>query len=218
MKFHPIEFSLQRTEMTENKRFAAAAERNQGPIIQVLREHLPEQGLVLEIASGTGQHCVAFAKAFPKLRWQPSDPDLSARCSIEAWIHEQHCDNVLLPLDLDAHDEDWGLERVDAMVCINMIHISPWSACLGMFRGASRLLSEGGLLYLYGPYRVHGQHTAPSNEAFDASLQQRDPAWGVRDIQDVQQAGLACGFVLRQVVEMPANNKSLLFRRQSGEA
>jgi SAM-dependent methyltransferase len=196
---------------TDARRFAPAAARNREPILDVLRAHLPASGTALEIASGSGEHAVAFAAAFPTLVWQPSDPDPANRASIAAWIAAAGTPNLLPPIDLDATAEIWPLATADAVVCINMIHIAPWAACLGLLRGAARLLAPGGLLYLYGPFKRDGAHTAPSNAAFDESLRARDPAWGVRDLDEVREA--AEGFAPPTVVAMPANNLSVLFRR-----
>lgn len=193
------------------RRFAPAAARNREPILAVLRGHLPASGTALEIASGSGEHAVAFAAAFPSLVWQPSDPDPANRASIAAWIAAEGSPNLLPPVDLDATAEIWPLATADAVLCINMIHIAPWAACIGLLRGAARLLAPGGLLYLYGPFKRDGAHTAPSNAAFDESLRARDPAWGVRDLDEVSEA--AEGFVPPTVVAMPANNLSVLFRR-----
>jgi cyclopropane fatty-acyl-phospholipid synthase-like methyltransferase len=199
------------------RRTAPAAERNKQPIADVLRRALAplleKGGTVLEIASGTGQHVVHLASAMPTLRFVPSDPDPSARASIEAWRGESGLANVEAPLDLDVRTTPWPLERADAIVCINMIHISPWSACEGLMRGAARLLPSGGVLYLYGPFVCEGQHTAPSNAAFDENLRARDPSWGVRDRADVGREARSQGFVLEETVPMPANNLSLIFRR-----
>jgi SAM-dependent methyltransferase len=193
------------------RRFAPAAARNREPILDVLRAHLPASGTALEIASGSGEHAVAFAAAFPTLVWQPSDPDPANRESIAAWIAAAGAPNLLPPIDLDTTGEVWPLATADAVVCINMIHIAPWDACLGLMRGAARLLAPGGLLYLYGPFMRDGAHTAPSNAAFDESLRARDPAWGVRDLGEVSEA--AQGFARPAVIAMPANNLSVLFRR-----
>lgn len=193
------------------RRQAPAVARNREPILAVLRDHLPASGTALEIASGSGEHAVAFAAAFPGMIWQPSDPDPANRASIAAWIASDGGPNLLPPLALDATAEIWPLATADAVLCINMIHIAPWAACLGLLRGAARLLSPGGLLYLYGPFKRDGAHTAPSNAAFDESLRARDPAWGVRDLGDVIAA--AEGFASPTVVAMPANNLSVLFRR-----
>ncbi len=196
----------------EVRRHAPATERNRAPILEVLRRVLPPQGLVLEVASGTGQHAVAFAQALPGLTWQPSDPDPGLRASTRAWGVSVGVPNLRDPLDLDAAAADWPIERADAVVCINMIHIAPWTAALGLFAGAARLLPAGAPLLLYGPFRRDGRHTAPSNAEFDASLKARNPAWGVRDLGEVERA--ATGFTLAEVVEMPANNLTVLLRRR----
>jgi cyclopropane fatty-acyl-phospholipid synthase-like methyltransferase len=192
---------------------SAAAERNKNPILEVLQRVLPASGIVLEIASGGGQHVVHFAKGLPALTWQPSDPNADARASIAAWIAAEHLENVRPPLALDASAASWRLGACDAIVCINMIHIAPWTAAEGLFAGAERLLPAGGVLYLYGPYRMHGRQTAPSNETFDASLRAQDPQWGVRNLDDVQALAARHGFVLTETVDMPANNFSVIFRR-----
>jgi len=150
-----------------------SAERNREPILAVLRDVLPASGRVLEIASGTGQHAMCFAGALPGLDWQPSDADADARASIAAWIAHDGLPNVRAPLALDVHQPDWRVDVLDAVVCINMIHISPWSAAQALFAGASRHLVDGGVLYLYGPYKRQGEHTAPSNDAFDRQLRSR---------------------------------------------
>jgi SAM-dependent methyltransferase len=198
---------------TELHRTALAAERNRDPILAVLQRVLPPMGLALEIASGTGQHVVHFAKALPGWTWQPSEPDPQMRDSIAAWVSETGLANVLPPLDLDVSRADWQVERADAVLCINMIHISPWRATEHLLAGCERLLGPGGILFLYGPYRRFGRHTAPSNEAFDESLRQRNPQWGVRDLETVEETANQHGFVLSEVVEMPANNLSLVFVR-----
>ena len=171
---------------------------------------------VLEIASGAGEHAVFFARAMPGVSWQPSDPDAEARASIAAWIAEERLANVAPPLAIDARADVWGVEhqRLDALVAINMIHISPWQTTLGLMAGAARLLRDGGVLVTYGPYMRDGRHTAPSNEAFDASLKARDSRWGVRDLADVERAAHARGLALHETVEMPANNLSLVFEKR----
>lgn len=190
---------------------APATLRNRDPILAVLREALPGSGLVLEVASGTGEHVRHFAEALPALSFQPSDPDAAARASIAAWC--AGLPNVLPPLALDAAATDWPIARAEALLCINMVHISPWAATLGLFAGAARLLPEGAPLYLYGPYRRADVPTAPSNEAFDDSLKARNPAWGLRRLEDVHAVADAAGFAFDRLVEMPANNLSVLFRR-----
>ncbi len=192
------------------KREAPAAQRNREPIREVLARVLPANGTVLEIASGSGEHALWFAQAFPALHWQPSDPDPIARDSISAWRVETGLANLAEPLALDVC-APWPIDRADAILCINMIHISPWEATLALFAGAAALLSPGALLYTYGPYKFDGV-TAPSNEAFDQSLRSRDPRWGVRDVKDL--GATATDFALTEVVVMPANNHSLIFRRK----
>ncbi|KVO99600.1 SAM-dependent methyltransferase [Burkholderia ubonensis] len=192
---------------------APAAERNRGAILDVLRRVLPARGDVLEIASGTGQHVVHFAAGLPGLHWHPSDPDAQARRSIAAWIAQAGLSNVDAPLAFDVRDASWPFAALDAIVCINMIHIAPWACAEALFAGASRVLRPGGVLVLYGPYRREGRHTAPSNAAFDAQLRSRDPSWGVRDLETVVALGLDRGLDCIEVVEMPANNLSVVFRR-----
>jgi SAM-dependent methyltransferase len=197
----------------EPRRSAPHVARNTGPLIERLRALLPSRGLVLEVASGTGEQAVAFARAFAHLVWQPSDSDPAALASIEAWRREAALPNLLAPLPIDAAAERWPLDRCDAILCINMVHISPWAATVGLMRGAGRLLPEGGRLILYGAYRRAGVPTAPSNEAFDSSLEARDPAWGLRDLADVEAEGEGGGLRLETVIEMPANNLLVVFRR-----
>lgn len=188
-----------------------AADRNREPILAVLRETLPSTGLVLEIASGTGQHASFFASQLAGIVWQPSDPSPAARASIASYCED--LTNVRAPLDLDVTRRPWPVEHADAIVNINMIHISPWLACEALMEGAAELLAPGAPLFLYGPFMRGGRHTAPSNEEFDQSLRARDPAWGVRDVDDVAREGARRGLVLERVVEMPANNLSVVFRR-----
>ncbi len=195
------------------RRMAPATERNREPILAVLREALPKAGTVLEIASGTGQHAVHFAAALPNITWQPSDPDATHRESIAAWTAHAGTANVLAPLAIDVRQEPWGIGNVDAIVCINMIHISPWAAAEALFAGAGKRLGVGGVLYLYGPYRRNGAHTAPSNEAFDRQLKVADAEWGVRDMEAVIALAAAQGLTCAEPVPMPANNFSLVFRK-----
>ncbi|MGH1340490.1 MAG: DUF938 domain-containing protein [Nannocystales bacterium] len=190
---------------------APAAERNALPILEVLRERFPSSGLVLEVASGTGQHVATFAAAMPGLRFAPSDRDADALRSIGAWT--EGMDNVAPAVQLDVSSARWPVGTVDAVFCANMIHIAPEEVVGGLMRGASEHVAPGGVLALYGPFRVGGQHTAPSNAAFDASLRSRDPSWGVRDLESVEAMGRAAGFDLEHVQEMPANNKLVFFRR-----
>jgi hypothetical protein len=196
------------------KREAPAAARNREPIAAVLRQVLPASGTVLEVASGTGEHAVYFAGLFPNLLWQPSDPDPKALASIDAWRAEADLPNLLEPVRLDASAEAWPVAVAEAMLCINMVHISPWSATLGLLRGAGRLLAAGAPLVLYGPYRRDRMPTAPSNEAFDESLRARNPEWGLRRLEGVEAEARGHGLRLERVVEMPANNLTLVFRRR----
>ncbi|MFP4893234.1 DUF938 domain-containing protein [Paraburkholderia sp. EG304] len=202
--------------MTDARQYSPSAERNREPILAVLRDALPARGRVLEIASGTGEHAIWFARALPGLDWQPSDADEQARESIAAWTAHAGLANVRAPLALDVHQPDWGVDALDAVVCINMIHISPWSASQALVGGAGRRLVDGGVLYLYGPYRRGGAHTAPSNEAFEQWLKSRDPGWGVRDMEAVVALGDAAGLTCERVVAMPANNFSLVLRKRAG--
>jgi SAM-dependent methyltransferase len=197
--------------MSDLRQVAPATARNREPILAVLDRVLPATAKVLEVASGTGEHAAFFAGARPSWRWTPSDPDPAARASIAAWCGALA--NVAAPLELDASAANWPVDKqsFDALVCINMIHISPWQATLGLMTGASRALKAGGVLYTYGPYRRDGAHTAPSNEAFELWLKERDASFGVRDVADVESAASAQGLALREVVEMPANNLSLVF-------
>ena len=181
--------------------------RNRNAILDVLRGVLPATGLVLEIASGSGEHVVHFAQALPDLTFQPSDPEDAALQSIKAWTQDTGAANVLPPVMLDAAADCWPVATAD------MIHISPWRATEGLFRGASKLLNEGSPLYLYGAYRRAGVVTAPSNEAFDASLKARNPEWGLRDLETVAALARTEGFSAPAVTEMPANNLSVVFRR-----
>lgn len=199
--------------MQDARRHAPATARNRDPILAVLRRHLPGAGTLLEVSAGTGEHAVHFAAAFPGLTWQPTDPDPGARASIAAWAREAKLNNLRPPLALDAAADDWPVGRADAVLCINMIHIAPWAAGLGLLRGAARLLSPGGPLILYGPFRQGGRHTAPSNAAFDAGLRAQDPDWGVRDLETVATEAAALGFGPPEVEPMPANNLMPIFRR-----
>lgn len=199
--------------MTDHRLQAPATLRNRDPIVDVLRGVLPASGLVLEIASGSGQHVIYFAEHFPHLTFQPSDPDAAALQSIPIWTHDAGVTNVLPPVMLDAASSDWPISAADAIICINMIHIAPWHACEGLLRGAGKLLRPGSPLYLYGPYRRADVVTAPSNEAFDAALKSRDAEWGLRDLEAVAKLAAAEGFSAPVITEMPANNLSVVFRR-----
>lgn len=199
----------------KDARESPAAARNAAPILDVLQAHLGQAARVLEIASGTGQHAVAFARALPGVAWTPSDPDPEARASIMAWRSEAAAPNLDPPLALNAADPaTWPNTIFDAVVCINMVHISPWSATEGLIAGATSVLADpGGLLVLYGPYREPETPLAPSNAAFDADLKQRNPDWGLRDRDAVVAEARRHGLILTRRVEMPANNLMLLFRR-----
>ena len=199
--------------MPDARRSAPATLRNRDPITAVLRDVLPEAGVVLEVASGTGEHAIHFARAFPTLRWQPSDPSPDARQSIAAWARAEKLNTVRPPLDLDAASDNWPIANADAIVCINMIHISPWDATVGLMRGAGRLLNSGQPLYLYGPYHRAGHALAPSNAAFDADLRLRDERWGLRDLDTVVACAEDQGLKLASVIAMPANNLSVIFRK-----
>lgn len=199
--------------MNDARRHAPATARNGDAILAVLRDALPPAGMVLEVASGSGEHVVRFARALPDLEWQPSDPDAEARASIAAWVAASALANVRAPLAIDAGAGSWPIDRADAILCINMVHISPWAATTGLMVNAGALLPPGGLLYLYGPYRRGGRHEAASNAAFDADLRARDRAWGVRDLDAVADEASGQRLALTAVVEMPVNNLSVLFRR-----
>jgi SAM-dependent methyltransferase len=194
------------------KRVAAAAERNKTPILDTLRSVLPRSGLVLEVASGTGQHALYFAEELPSLTWQPTDADESALSSIAEYVHDAAMPNLLPPLALRADADEWPVARADAVLCINMIHIAPFGACLGLLRGARRCLASGSPLVLYGPFQIDGNWGADSNAAFDARLRSEDPAWGVRELRDIEQRARELGFELDAVIPRPANNHVVVFR------
>ena len=197
----------------DERRSAPAAARNIAPIIAVLEGWLPTRGTVLEVASGTGEHAIAFARHFPQLDWQPSDANPDALRSIAAWRESQPSANLAEPVALDAGARDWPVERADAIVSINMVHISPWRAALGLLDGAARLLASGSPLILYGPWIEAGVATAPSNLAFDADLRARDAEWGLRTVEDFAAAASERGLALVERRAMPANNLMLLLRR-----
>lgn len=197
-----------------------ATARNRDPILAVLQGILPQSGLVLEIASGYGEHAAYFAPRFPSLIWQSSGREPESRQSISAWIAAvdqsgQGVGNLPPPLDLDVHDDPWPLTAADGMVCINMVHISPWETTQALLAGAGRLLPAGGVLYLYGPYMIDGQHTAQSNQAFDMDLRRRNPEWGVRDLGSVTAEAALHGLLLDRTVDMPSNNLSVIFKKTS---
>lgn len=205
----------QRTHSPDQRVFSPSAARNSAPILEALKRYLPTHGVVLEIGCGTGEHAVCFAEAMPALTWLPSDPDPASRASTASWIMFKGLNNVLAPLDVDTRSAEWGVEGLapfDAMVSINMIHIAPWAATIGLFSGAGRLLRSGGLLLLYGPFMHNGAHNAPSNAAFDESLKARNRSWGLRDIAEIEGVAGAAGLRLDETVDLPANNKLLVFR------
>jgi hypothetical protein len=196
---------------------APSAQRNRDPILDVLRHCLPDTGLILEVASGSGEHAVHFARHLPQLDWQPSERDPNQLVSINTYVAESALSNLRPPLVVDTLRNDWhaklGVDQVAGVVCINMVHISDWSAVVGLLDGAAALLQKGAPLYLYGPYRRRDRATAPTNEEFDASLKQRNSAWGLREVEAVERAAGSCGFGPAVVTEMPANNLSLVFKR-----
>jgi len=201
------------SDTADPRLYHAAVARNREPILAVLERVLAPRALVLEIASGSGEHAAYFAQALPAIQFQPTDTDPRALASIAAHRVAAGVPNLLPPLVLDVMAEPWPVERADAILCINMIHISPWAASQALMDGAARVLPPGGVLYLYGPYRINGRHTAPSNEEFDAYLRAQNPQWGVRDLAEVTELAKRNGFVLAETVAMPANNFSAVFRR-----
>ena len=196
-----------------SKRSSPAAERNKAPLLEVLRRVLPSAGTLLEVGSGTGQHASYFAEHLPGLVFQPSDIDPENLTSIDAWARDAALANLRLPLRLDVTADDWGVGRVDAIFSANMIHIAPWACAQGLFAGVARHLTEAGVFVLYGPFRIDGRHTAPSNEAFDAELRARDASFGVRDLEAVRDLAKERALCLTERVEMPANNLCLVFNR-----
>ena len=213
----PLPVALeQRTQDTDQRMLSPSAARNAEPILEFLKGLLPAKGTVLEIGCGTGEHAACFAAAMPTLTWLPTDPDPVSRASTASWIGFRGLSNVLAPVDVNASAPVWGVEKLaplDAMLSINMVHIAPWPATAGLFSGAGRLLRGGGLLCLYGPFMHKGAYNTPSNAAFDQSLKASNPAWGLRDIADLERTAFASGLRLGETVEMPANNKLLVFRR-----
>jgi len=195
------------------RRFAPATARNRGPILAVLERVLPTTGTILEVGAGTGEHAAFMAPRFPGVVWQPTDPDPEARASIDAWRAYSLTPNLRPARELDASSSAWPVDQVDALLAINVVHISPWPTTLGLFAGAGERLSEDGILFLYGPYRIGGEHTAPTNVAFDASLRGRDRRWGIRDLEALEELAAVHGLALRERVAMPANNFSLVFAR-----
>jgi SAM-dependent methyltransferase len=201
------------SEPSDRRLYFPHVARNRAPILAVLRRVLPRRGLVLEIASGGGEHAAYFAQHLPDAQWQPTDADAEMLESIAAHRDGADAANLLAPLQLDVTAAHWPIERADAMVCNNMIHISPWSSSEGLIAGAERTLPRDGVLYLYGPYQIDGRHTAPSNQDFDARLRAQNPQWGVRDLTDVTKLAQRHGLTLAETVAMPANNLSVIFRR-----
>jgi SAM-dependent methyltransferase len=199
--------------VSDPRLYHAHVGRNREPILEVLKRVLPPAGVVVEIASGSGEHAVFFAKRLPALTWQPTDPDAGALASIAAHRAAAQTPNLLAPLRLDVTAERWPVARADAVVCNNMIHITPWAVSEGLVAGASRLLPADGVLYLYGPYRIGGRHTAPSNRDFDTWLRAQNAAWGIRDLAEVTDLAARHGFSLVETVPMPANNLSVILRR-----
>jgi hypothetical protein len=200
--------------MSDPRQHRPHVARNREPILDVLKRMLPARGLVLEIASGSGEHAAYFAAALPSLIWQPSDPDTAALSSIAAHREDVGLTNLLVPVPLDVTAPSWPVAHADAILCCNMIHISPWAACEGLMAGAERTLSSGGILYLYGPYKISGCHTAPSNQEFDGYLRAQNPTWGIRDLDEVAALAKRHNFALVETVAMPANNLSVIFRRE----
>lgn len=215
-------------EFSDARQYAPATQRNREPILEVLLQVLPPKGTVLEVSSGTGEHAVFFARRLQPRKWIPSDPNPVARASITAW--QKHCpaDNLYPAIALDACDRIWAVEQdelpeplqdidfhrnpIVAIVNINTIHIAPWSACLGLMAGARRILPSGGILYLYGPFKQAGKHTAASNADFDQSLRTQNPEWGVRDLEDVVAEAQAQQLSLVKTYTVPANNLSVIFQ------
>lgn len=191
-----------------------SAQRNVGPIVEALGPLLPEVGLVLEIASGGGYHSAVLADANPHLTWQPTDPDIEALGRIGKTVTDAELPNLKAPIWLDAQSDAWPVESATAMLCCNMIHIAPWSAATGLFSGAGRVLATEGLLFLYGPFKIDGQQTAPSNKSFEVWLTEQNPEWGVRDATDVDALGAANDLKLEQSMEMPANNLLRVYRKK----
>ncbi len=207
------------------RRFAPATQRNREPILKVLRRVLPPTGTVLEVASGSGEHAIFFAPRLKPRLWQPTEPEPTLRNSILAWMNELPSDYLLPPVALNVTESIWPIEpeenggktqrEITAIIAINLIHISPFTATLGLMAGASRILPPGGILYLYGPFKQGGKHTAPTNESFDYTLQQQNPEWGVRNLEDVEAVARQNHLTLQEIVEMPANNLSVVFQREN---
>jgi len=200
------------SEQSDARLYHAHVARNRQPILEVLRRVLPSKGLVLEVASGSGEQAAFFAQQLPPLLWQPTEFHQRSLASIAAHRAAANAPNLLPPLYLDASSQHWPVKHADALVCINMIHITPWSVSEGLMAGAQRMLSSGGILYLYGPYKIEGRHTAASNAEFDISLRTQNPQWGIRDLAEVRDLAKRHGFTLTETISMPANNLSVIFR------
>lgn len=215
----PLPVALeQRAQDADQRMFSPSAARNMEPILTVLKALVPADGTVLEIGCGTGEHAVCFAAAMASVTWLPSDPDPASRASTASWIKFSGVRNVLAPIAIDASSAAWGVEKrgpFDAVISINMVHIAPWAAAVGLFSGAGRLLRIGGLLCLYGPFMHNGAYNAPSNADFDQSLKAHNPAWGLRDIAELERVARAAGLKRDQTFAMPANNTLLVFRREA---
>ena len=201
-------------DTTDLRLYYPATQRNREPILEVLRDVLPRTGQVLEISSGSGEHAVYFAQAFPSIQWTPSDPDLRCLSSIDAWRITQSIHNLKPPISLDVCQKSWPMQYADAIVNINMIHIAPWEACLALMKGCATLLDEGGVLFMYGPYKVKGEHTSESNFHFDMNLRDQNPQWGVRDLDKVIEVAHHVGLIHQETRKMPANNLSVIYQRK----
>lgn len=206
--------------MNDVRQFAPATQRNREPILKVLQRILPSTGTILEIASGTGEHAVFFAPRLSGRKWLPTDINYLSLASISAWLEQEPSDKIYPPILLNVCENIWAIEQenqylaeITAIVNINMIHIAPWSACLGLIAGAGRILPQNGILYLYGPFKQNGQHTAPSNAAFDEMLKSQNPAWGVRDLEEVMAVAKMQNLQWRETISMPANNLSVIFQK-----
>jgi SAM-dependent methyltransferase len=199
-------------ETSDPKLYHPHVARNREPILAVLKRFLPARALVLEVASGSGEHAAFFAKALPSVSWLPTDIDAKALASIAAFRAEASVPNLLAPVRLDVTAPSWPVKRLDAIICNNMTHISPWAASEGLMAGAARTLRAGGMLFLYGPYKIDGRHTARSNQEFDAYLRSQNPEWGIRDLGEMRALAGRHGLTLIETVAMPANNLTVIFR------
>jgi SAM-dependent methyltransferase len=202
------------TETSDPKLYHTHVPRNREPILAVLKRLLPARALVLEIASGSGEHAAFFAKSLPSVSWLPTDVDAKALASIAAFRAAARLPNLLAPVRLDVTSESWPVKRLNAVVCNNLTHISPWAASEGLMAGAGRTLRAGGILYLYGPYKIDGRHTARSNQEFDDWLREQDAEWGIRDLGEMRALAARHRLTLAETVPMPANNLSIIFRRE----